>query len=58
MNRFEVINFTGYVVLGIILNKNGINIVENPLATISILLIVGVIDLSSTIGGRRKWVEF
>lgn len=57
MNRFEVINFIGYVVLGIILGENGINIVENPIATISILLIVGVIDISSIVGGRRKWVE-
>ena len=57
MNRFKVINLICYVVLGIILGKNGIDIVENPIATISILLIVGVIDTSSFVGGRRKWVE-
>ena len=54
MNRFKVINLICYVVLGIILCKNGIDIVENPIATISILLIVGVIDTSSFVGGRSK----
>ena len=57
MNRFKVINLICYVVLGIILGKNGIDVVENPIATISILLIVGVIDTSSFVGGRSKWVE-
>ena len=57
MNRFKVINLICYVVLGIILGKNGIDIVENPIATISILLIVGAIDTSSFVGGRSKWVE-
>ena len=54
MNIFKVINLICYVVLGIILGKNGIDIVENPIATISIILIVEVIDISSFVRGRSK----